>query len=65
MELFGFGNWAGRAVFGLHVVFGLAMFAFGATALTNGQLGAAGFNILIGLMVLIVGRSAGRIAGRR
>lgn len=65
MELIGIDSWGGRAVFGLHVAAALAMIGLGAGSINAGNLGPGVFSVVIGLMLVVVGRSAGRITARR
>jgi hypothetical protein len=64
-DLLGIDDWGGLAVFGVHAVVALLLLAGGVSSFTGGQLPQGGLLSLIGLMILIVGRSAGRIVARR
>lgn len=62
---YGIGSWGGRAVFGLHAAAALVMIGLGANEITAGEAPAGAMAVLIGLMLIIVGWAAGRIAARR
>ena len=63
--LLGIEGRGGKAVFALHAVAGVVMIALGLAAILNGVFLKALLYVLIGVMILIVGRSAGRIVARR
>jgi hypothetical protein len=54
-----------RAVFGIHAMVALLAFGVAAVAATSGQLVQFAIFSAIGLMVALLGRSAGRIAANR
>ncbi len=62
---YGIGSWGGRAVFGLHAAVAVAMMGLGANEITAGEAPAGAIAIVIGLMLIVVGWAAGRIAARR
>lgn len=63
--LLGIEGRGGKAVFALHAVAGLVMIALGLAAIPSGVFAQTLLYVLIGVMILIVGRSAGRIVARR
>ncbi|MEZ3115434.1 hypothetical protein RYH80_05815 [Halobaculum sp. MBLA0147] len=63
--LLGIDDTGGMAVFGLHVVVGMLLLVPGVLNLVGGNLPQGGLMTLIGLMVVVAGRSVGRIMARR
>lgn len=63
--LLGIEGTGGKAVFAAHVVAAVLLGGLGVAALQSGQPIQAGLMTLIGLMILVMGRSAGRIVARR
>lgn len=59
------GSWGGRAVFGLHAVAAIVMIGLGANEISAGEAPAGAIAVVIGLMLIVVGWAAGRIAARR
>lgn len=52
-------------MFGLHAVAAIVMIGLGANEISAGEAPAGAIAVVIGLMLIVVGWAAGRIAARR